>query len=165
MAQDSIENSYSQIQMFRIKQENDLYQYYYQSDRNFTDGLHIELAHKVFDIKPADWFLIGFKNTPYNDFSLSITQDIFTPANIDSVEVDTTDRPYTALLYFTYRKYSNRFLKGRKLLANFYLGIQGVYAMGEEMQNEVHGVLGNARANGWDNQLSSGLMLDYSITF
>jgi len=159
------EKEYQQLHMLRLKQENDLYQYWYQSDKNFSDGIHIEVAHRIFNIKPADWFLIGFKDTPYKDFSLSIGQDLFTPSNTQTTEVDTNDRPYTGLLYFTYSKFSNRFLKGKKLYTNFFLGLQGAWAMGEEMQNGVHEVLDNPTAKGWDNQLGTGLMLDYDVNY
>lgn len=159
------DSNYVQLHMLRIDQQNDLYQYWYQSDENFSDGLHIELAHRVFNNKPADWFLIGFKDTPYNDFSLAITQDIFTPANLKATEVDSSDRPYSGLLYFTYTKYSNQFYKGRKLITKFYLGIEGEDALGEEVQNGVHEIIDVGKAKGWDNQLGTGLMLDYEVTY
>lgn len=153
------------FKMFRIKQENDLYQYWYQSDKDFTDGLHFELFHPVFNNKASNWFLIGFKKNAFNDYSLSIGQDIFTPENIEAEEVDTTDRPYSALLYLTYSKYSNDFFRGRMINSNFYLGLSGKQAYGEQVQNGVHEILDNQPANGWDYQMETGLMLDYDITY
>ncbi len=156
---------YEQLHMLRLKNENDLYQYWYKSDKNFSDGIHIEVYHHVFNNKAANWFLIGFKNTSFNDFSLGIGQDIFTPANTQDSNVIEDDRPYTGLLYLTYSKVSNRFYKGRKLYTNFYLGLQGAAAMGEEVQNGVHEGIGNETAKGWSNQLGTGLMLDYDVTY
>ncbi len=156
---------YKDFRMFRIKQENDLYQYWYQSDKDFTDGLHFELMHGIFENKASDWFLIGFKENAFNDYSLSIGQDIFTPENIKLEMVDSSDRPYSALLYFTYSKYSNNFFKGKQINSNFYLGLSGKNAFGEEVQNGVHEILDNQPAEGWNNQLSSGLMLDYDFRY
>jgi len=153
------------FKMFRIKQENDLYQYWYQSDKDFTDGLHFELFHPIFENKASNWILIGFKKNAINTYALSIGQDIFTPEDISLEGIDSTDRPYSALLYLTYSKYSNNYFKGRQLSSNFYLGLSGKYAFGDEVQNGVHSILGNQPANGWDNQLSTGLMLDYDVLY
>lgn len=157
--------AYDHFRMLRIKQENDLYQYWYQSDKDFTNGFHLELFHEVFENKISNWFLIGFKKNAYNDFSLSIGQDLFTPEVVNLVEVDSTDRPYAALLYLTYSKFSNNFFKGRKLNSNFYLGITGEYAFGEDVQNGIHDVIDNKPVLGWGNQLGTGLMLDYDLKY
>ncbi|PCJ00624.1 MAG: hypothetical protein COB15_02305 [Flavobacteriales bacterium] len=159
------EEAYNQIHMLRIKQENDLYQYWYKSDKDFTDGFHIEFSHSIFNTKWANWMLIGFKNNVYDDFTLSLGQDIFTPENTEITTLDTTDRPYSALLYLSYSKFSNNFFKGQKLFSNLYMGLCGRNALGKEIQNGVHGMLGNSLSYGWDNQLNTGLMLDYDLTY
>ncbi len=46
-AQDS--NAYKQIHFFKLNQSNDLFTYLYQSDKYFTDGVNIELAHSIFN--------------------------------------------------------------------------------------------------------------------
>ena len=158
-------NEYTQIHFIKLNQANDLFTYWFQSDRNFSDGVNIEVAHRIFNNKLADFALLGFNNTPYKDFSLSISQDMFTPSNTEIAELDTTDRPYTALLYLTYAKYSNNFWKGRKLVSRLFLGVQGPTAYGKEAQNTVHGLIDNPLVNGWDNQLENGLMLDYEVQF
>lgn len=153
------------FRMLRLKQENDLYQYWYQSDKDFTNGFHLELFHEVFRNRVSDFLLIGFKENFKDDYSLSIGQDLFTPENIEIVEVDSTDRPYAALLYITYARFSNNFFKGRKLNANLYLGIGGEYAFGEDIQNGIHDVLENKPALGWGNQIGTSLMLDYDLKY
>ena len=100
-AQDSL---LAQNRFFSISSENDIYQYYLQSDKNFTNGLQVEFSHDVFDIKAMNWLLIGFRKPTVNQFSLSLSQDIHTPEDPTKVEVDSTDRPYAGLLYFTYSK-------------------------------------------------------------
>jgi|GEM_PF-2987100 len=156
---------YGHFRMLRVKQENDLYQYWYQSDKDFTNGFHVELFHEVFDNKVSDFALIGFKRNAFNDFSLCIGQDLFTPEDIDLEEVDSTDRPYAALLYLTYAKFSNDFFKGRQLNSNFYIGISGEYAFGEDAQNGIHEIIDNKPALGWGNQIGSSLMLDYDLRY
>lgn len=165
VAQEFEDGKYEQLYMLRLKNENDLYQYWYKSDKNFSDGIHIELHHHIFNNKQANWFLIGLKGTEIKDFSLSIGQDLFTPAETQDSAVEVNDRPYSALLYLTYSKVSNSVFKGRKVLSNFYLGVQGPGAKGEEVQNGVHEGIGNPTAKGWSNQLGNGLMLDYDVTY
>ncbi len=157
--------NYRQIHFVKLNQANDLFTYWFQSDRNFSDGVNIEFAHHIFNNKFADLILLGIKDTPYKDFSLAISQDMFTPKNTKIAELDTSDRPYTALLYLTYAKYSNNFWKGRKLVSRLFFGVQGPTAFGKEAQNTVHEMIDNPLVYGWDNQLNNGLMLDYEMQF
>ena len=162
---DSLSNEYKQIQFIKLNQANDLFTYWFQSDRNFSDGVNIEVANSIFNNKIADKLLFGIKDTEYKDFSLSISQDMFTPTNTQITELDTTDRPYTGLLYLTYAKYSNNFWKGRKLVSRVFLGVQGPTSYAKEAQNTVHEMIDNPTVNGWDNQLNNGLMLDYEMQY
>ena len=162
---DSSETKYTQIHFIKLNQANDLFTYWFQSDRNYSDGVNIEFAHRIFNNKVADFVLFGFKDTPYKDFSLAISQDMYTPKNTKTTELDTNDRPYSAQLYFTYAKYSNNFWKGRKLVSRVFLGVQGPTAYGKEAQNTVHGMIDNPSVNGWDHQLRNGLIIDYETQF
>jgi hypothetical protein len=96
---------------------------------------------------------------------LSVGQDPFTPENLDLEEVDSTDRPYAALLYLTYAKFSNDFFKGWQINSNFYIGISGEYAFGETAQNGIHEMIDNKPALGWSNQIGTSLMLDYDVKY
>ncbi len=156
---------YKQISFVKINQANDLFTYWFQSDRNFSDGVNIEVAHSIFNNTVSDKILFGFKDTKYRDFSLAISQDMFTPKNTKISELDTTDRPYTGLLYLTYAKYSNNFWKGRKLVSRVFLGMQGPTSFAKEAQNTVHEMIDNPLVYGWNNQLNNGLMLDYEIQY
>ncbi len=165
VAQDSSSTEYQQIRFFKLNQSNDLYTYLYQSDKYFTDGVNFELAHPVFNNKVSDYFLLGFKETPYRDFSLSFNQDMYTPENTQATEVDSTDRPYAGQLYATYAKYTNQFFKGRKITSRLFFGIQGPWALGKQAQNGVHSAINNEPVKGWDNQLSNGLIFDYELNY
>ena len=156
---------YRQIHFFKLNQANDLFTYWFQSDREFSDGVNLEFAHHIFQNKVADFVLLGIKNTEYRDFSLSVSQDMFTPSNTETTELISTDRPYAAQLYFTYSKYSNNFWKGRKLVSKIFIGVQGPIAMGEEAQNTVHTWIDNPTANGWAHQLNNGMVLDYELQY
>jgi len=162
-AQDS--NVYRQIHFFKLNQSNDLFTYWYQSDKYFTDGVNLELAHSIFNNEFADAVLFGFKNTSFKDFSLSLNQDMYTPTNTKITTVDSTDRPYAGQLYATYAKYSNHFYKGKKIRSSVFIGMQGPAAFAGKSQNFVHSTINNDSTKGWGNQLSNGLILDYSIQY
>ena len=156
---------YRQMHFVKLNQANDLFTYWFQSDREYSDGVNIEFAHRIFNNKISDFILLGFKETKYKDFSLGISQDMFTPSDTKTTELDTTDRPYASQLYFTYAKYSNNFWKGRKLVSRAFIGVQGPIALGGEAQNTVHTWINNPTANGWEHQLNNGLVLDYEVQY
>ena len=157
-------NEYKQIEFVKLNQSNDLFTYWFQSDKYFTDGVDIEFAHKIFNNKIADKVLLGF-DTKYKDYSLSFNQDMYTPANTQITYIDSNDRPYAGQLYLTYSKFSNQFFKGRKLSSSLYVGIQGPASKAGESQNYVHSAINNPTAKGWDNQISNGLILDYEMQY
>ena len=158
-------SAYRQIHYVQTDVANDLFTVFYQSDKYFSDGLHVEWADDLFKNKVSNAALLGFRGTTFKDFSLSIEQDMFTPENTKLTTVDSTDRPYAGQLFLTYSKFSNRFWKGQKLSTRLYFGVQGPAALAEQVQNGVHGAIGNDEVLGWDNQLSNGLILDYQVDY
>ncbi|AZQ61500.1 lipid A deacylase LpxR family protein [Flammeovirga pectinis] len=154
-----------QSEYVSISSQNDFYQYWLQSDRNFTNGIHITWASNVFNNKVADWLLIGMKSSTQKEFSLTIGQDMHTPQNAELYEVDSTDRPYAGLLYATYKKVTSNYWNTLRIESNLYLGVQGPAAGGGPTQNFMHSLfLENKDFNGWDNQIGNGLVLDMDVT-
>jgi hypothetical protein len=92
---------------------------------------------------------------------LSLGQNIYTPENTRAEELLEDDRPYAAWLYGAVALHA----KTRNLLDSFEvsLGAVGPIAMGEVAQNNVHDMIDDLRAQGWDNQLEDepGLMLTW----
>ena len=164
-AQQTDSLKYKQIHFIKLNQANDLFTLFFQSDKYYTDGVDIEFAHQIFGNKVADKILLGFNGTPYQDFSLSFNQDMYTPENNQVTTVDSSDRPYAGQLFVAYAKYSNQFWKGKKLTTKLYFGFQGPMAFAGKSQNFVHGSIGNDSILGWDNQLSNGLILDYEVQY
>ncbi len=162
-AQDKTDD-YKQVEFIKLNESNDLFTYWFQSDKYYTDGIHLEFVHRIFNNKVADKVLLGF-DTKYKDFGLSFNHDMYTPQNTQITTVDSTDRPYAGQLYFVYKKVSNQFFKGRKLSSALSAGVQGPAAMAGEAQNFVHEAIDNPTAKGWDNQLSNGIILDYEVQY
>ena len=152
-----------QARFVGLYSQNDLYQYYFSADKYFTNGAQIAVAHPVFDNKVARAILASNKGDFKSEFSLDIGQDIFTPANLDLAEVDSTDRPYCGLLYATYTRHSNSVRSARKAVSRLFLGVQGPISGGESLQNWIHEQTDSEHPQGWSNQIANGLMIDYEI--
>lgn len=164
IAQEKINpKNYKQTEYISLLTQNDLYQYVLQADKYFTNGLHIEYASHLFNNKVGRAVLVGNKNF-FNEYSLSFGQDMHTPADISNSEVDSTDRPYAGLLYFTHTRVSSDPNKGRKLTSRTFFGVIGPLAMAEPFQKFVHENISNSQnPEGWDHQIANGLILDYEV--
>jgi hypothetical protein len=152
-----------QARFLGLYSQNDLYQYSFKADRYFTNGAQVVVAHPIFDNKVARALLISSKSYYKSEYSLAIGQDIFTPEDIMRTEVDSTDRPYSGLLYATYTRHSNNIQIARKLVSKLYLGVQGPISGAEATQNWIHKETESEPPKGWDNQIANGLIIDYEI--
>lgn len=156
--------SKSQSESVSISSQNDFYQYWLQSDRNFTNGIHVTWSSHHFNNKVMDKVLFGLKNSTQKEFSLTIGQDMHTPENAELAVVDSTDRPYAGLLYATYRKVTSDYWRTLRIETNLYFGVQGPAAGAGATQNFMHSLfLENKDFNGWDNQIGNGLVLDLDV--
>lgn len=81
-------------------------------------------------------------------------QSIFTPKNHLASNPSLNDRPYAGWLYTGLefiQNLDNRQLTSLELLG----GIVGSWALGRQVQNNVHALLGERLARGWNHQLSN----------
>ena len=76
---------------------------------------------------------------------------IFTPTDFTRSDVIVDDRPYAAALLFGLGYNARNGDRLRTTQVQF--GIVGPSALGEQVQNEVHHILGDEPFQGWDNQL------------
>lgn len=152
-----------QTRYLSIISQNDLYQYWQQSDRYYTNGLHFEYADKLFDNGFARAILLKGLKDAKSEYALSLGQDMYTPNDITISYVDSTDRPYCGHLYFTFTRHSNEIEKGRKFTTKLYLGVQGQTSGAAESQIGFHELIGDQKPNGWPKQIANGLILDYEI--
>jgi hypothetical protein len=105
---------------------------------------------------------------PGNDckLGLSVGQNIYTPINIHTPAPDPADRPYAAWLYvgalFQSYNHASADPAGISRLDSFEinLGMVGPAALGEEIQNGVHSLLGIEHALGWSHQIHNEPGLD-----
>lgn len=81
----------------------------------------------------------------------SFGQGLFTPTDSTRSDLIENDRPYAAVLLanFGYNARNGNHLRTTQLA----LGMLGPSAQGKQVQDAVHGLLGDEKFQGWDNQL------------
>lgn len=146
------------------------------TDRNYTNGLR--LSYLSPEVAPDHWSWKVARKLPIYApgqklrFSTAIGQSIFTPEDTEATQLILDDRPYAAwayggfgvLLYDDKRDAAGRPLgTGQMQSLVLELGVVGPWAMGEEVQNNFHTLIGAERSKGWSHQLENepGAMLTY----
>ena len=147
-----------------VLSQNDLYQPFLRSDKYFTNGISAEYADQFLYNGIAKRLLVNLLKKGKSEYAISFSQDMYTPENQNLYQVDSTDIPYSGLLYLTYTRHSNDIKKGSKFISKLYLGVQGPAAGAGEVQNWVHKyVSDDPSVRGWQHQIGNGLILDYQM--
>jgi hypothetical protein len=96
-------------------------------------------------------FVGGFlENQTQSKVGISLGQNIYTPSDVETTDLQPDDRPYAAWLYLgaSYHNYrvdevtdADLFERARLDVFEINIGMVGEWALGEEMQNFVHSIL------------------------
>jgi lipid A 3-O-deacylase len=152
-----------------IQFENDLFS---GTDRYFTNGFRIQAV-----TKPIPWITNAADKLPWfskqkaledpNDIlqartSISLGQNIFTPADISVPELIEDDIPYAGWLYLGLGISANQGLNRFDQL-ELNIGVVGPSSMAEQVQTNIHHFFGIREPKGWENQLNDelGIVLFY----
>jgi len=139
--------------------ENDIFA---NTDSEYTDGSRLSTLL----YRPAgaqEWLKIPFTDATSRAhfISFSITQEMFTPSDLNESELIVDDRPYAGWLYFEMglHQSSPHHLDSLSLQ----IGMVGPASGMEQLQRFVHENSGSDVAQGWDNQLNNelGIQLNY----
>ena len=103
---------------------------------------------------------------------LALGQNLYTPADTAATAPQLKDRPYAAWLYasaaFQVYQPPRVFASGARAIARLdtlevSIGLVGPDALGRQVQNNVHSLLGLAHASGWTNQIHNEPGLDLAL--
>lgn len=153
--------------------ENDFFTQLTNTDRHYTNGIRISRVSPPGDV--PRWLAamaavpskFGPGGAPTSQrWAASIGHSIFTPDDTDAVALIPDDRPYAAWLYFglsVHSVYEGAEGAARQDVFSIEAGIVGPSALGEQVQNTWHDLIGVDLSNGWDNQLKDepGLKLGF----
>lgn len=139
------------------------------SDDDYTNGLQVGWVSgylKDYEDGPLPGFMArgaqalpGLRDADRQRFiSYSLSHRIFTPGDLETSEPIEDDLPYSAILTLTLTTgaQSERHMDA----ANLTIGIVGPAALGEEIQNGIHSMIGSTEVQGWDNQIDNELLIN-----
>jgi lipid A 3-O-deacylase len=161
--------------------END--KYFAGTDHNYTNGFKISLLSTDLRSLTGDPVprviqdlarVLGRLVPPGRDYKLGLAlgQSLYTPTDTTATAYLPNDRPYAAWLYAgtTFQIYQapRVFASGWRAIAQLdaidvTAGLVGPGALGRQVQNGFHSLIGAEHANGWGNQIHNepGLNLGY----
>jgi lipid A 3-O-deacylase len=148
-------------EQFTFQYDNDFFN---ATDRYYTQGIVLGLQHQVLSRLPLFRLLPRLKESTQH-FFIGLQQDVYTPKSIRyrNGAVYEGERPFTATLYLSHRRISVSEQNKVMLVTELELGVLGPPALGEQEQKAIHRALNNITPQGWENQLSTDLVLNYNV--
>jgi lipid A 3-O-deacylase len=146
--------------------ENDVFA---NTDRGYTNGFRFAFTSS--ETFTPNWLATAARAFPlFPDAApirstLSFGQSLYTPKDISLRDPDPNDRPYAGWLYGSAAVLAD---SGDRLdRLELQIGVVGPYAIGEQVQNTVHEIIGSEKAHGWKHQLHNepGVILSYERTW
>lgn len=149
--------------ILKIDFSNDIITYA-NTDRYFTNGITIEMQAPWLSNSPANKLLIPYKHKAFVTHSLSLVTDMYTPTDTRVAPKLNNDRPYASYLYFSSNRTAADAIRKLKISSQLDLGYIGPYSPGSYLQKVVHKTFPtNDTPLGWETQINSDLILNYSI--
>ena len=122
------------------------------TDEYYTSGLRLGYTTGTTSV-PG--FLADFGRTVWGDgvqrVSFDLSQSIFTPHNTQNNPPDPRDRPYAAWLRGDVQLLTDK--DNSRSVLGLGLGVVGSDALGREVQNGFHDIIGDPSTKGWKSQL------------
>ena len=142
--------------ILRVIFDNDIFD---NTDYYYTNGVRFELVLPFAGQSPVNKILLGIKSSDFGFGGFSITQNIYTPINPETTEIDYGDRPFAA--YFTIGQFRETYQLERKLQIKSALdiGVMGPSSMGETVQSSIHYL----EPTGWKYQMQNSFLINYYI--
>ena len=121
------------------------------SDQYYTSGIRVGWTSGADAIAPVASIGHGIWGDGTTRVSIDIVQSIFTPRDTQISPPDPQDRPYTGELLATLGLIHDT--AGTRDLISLSLGVVGPSALGEEVQNGFHNLIGDTPNRGWHYQV------------
>jgi lipid A 3-O-deacylase len=136
--------------------ENDVFA---GTDQHYTNGLRLSYLSRQDDV--PDYIRAFAAAMPFVDpgarlrAGYALGHNIYTPNNIKAATLLPDERPYAGYLYAGMAVVAEGDAKSGNILDTWELdlGLVGPSALGEEVQNNFHRLIGSPQAEGWANQL------------
>jgi len=137
------------------------------TDRHYSNGVRLGWVSDVEDgsdmpeVRKALQLLYPLADVRGGRLGLEMGHNIYTPSDTEARNLITTDRPYAGWLYASASLYAetdkgigDQFSETLDKMA-LEFGIVGPAALGREVQNNYHKLIGVETSKGWDHQLGN----------
>ncbi len=136
------------------------------TDRNYSSGLFLELhsaispslatnAPPLIQI-PAELLL---QDGTKQGWSMRLSQQIWTPSDIEIVEPQPNERPYAGTMMFDTQVYQYTAMHADKFQG--LIGIIGPASLAKDGQRWLHSIIGSDDPNGWEYQIDNTFLFQF----
>ena len=146
---------------FRINYDND---FFTASDLYYTQGYQLELVTPWLRKNPVNYLFLKLNNSEQK-YGLLFENLGYIPTSIKEAGIQYGDRPYAATIALKSFLVSTDTLRKSRLSSSLVLGMIGPVALGNEIQTGIHKWIGDEIPQGWHNQISNDLILDYELGY
>ena len=162
----AIDNTFSfkDINSDRYFRMNYEYDFFSGTDKDYTQGINIEVVSPWFKKFPLSKLLIH-PHFDYIRYGLGAEQDGYTPSNLDKSYILYGDRPYTACLLLKTFSIATDSVHKQRFSTALSTGVIGQAAFGAEMQTGIHKALHDITPHGWPNQIHNDAILNYQVDY
>jgi hypothetical protein len=114
---------------------------------------------------PVNFILPPFRSDEEDRaiYGLQLRQEIYTPKDLDRAEIQEGDHPYAATLSIGQVRMVNRPSNKLRYTSGLWVGVIGPAALGFNAQDFIHRITPSRPPQGWNNQVSNDLLLNYSL--
>lgn len=140
----------------RVVFDNDIFD---NTDYYYTNGVRIEYVSPSLNMFSLGKLLPSVNNADIDIQGLSLVQNIYTPVNPDTRDINKNDRPFSAYLTLGLFHKSINIQRGIEVSSELSMGIMGPASMGGFVQSSIHDI----EPVGWENQINNDVYLNYSL--
>jgi len=144
------------LTLLRVVFENDIFD---NTDYYYTNGMRVELVADFIAEAPTSKILPALNNSDNDYQGFSMVQNIYTPVNPDTKQINRSDRPFSAYLTIGHFRNSYNLQKGLSMKSEFSVGVLGPASLGGRVQSSIHEI----EPVGWENQIENDVVMDYSF--
>ncbi len=153
------------LPVIKMNIENDYFSFPGGStDRYYTNGIRIDYFYSSEKRNPLSSVLLRISDE-HSIYGWGLSQNMFTPSEIDVDTVQYGDHPYAGSLFAIHSLSSYNFEKRLKLTSELFFGVLGPLSFAEETQNAFHRLINSPIPRGWSNQIPNDIVLNYNLHF
>lgn len=157
----------------QVDWENDAFQVRQRNitDRYYSNGIRIAHLSNYWRQWPTRHALLTLRSNENQRisalYSFAVGQEIYTPRNVKIARrpLYPNDRPYAGYLYASWGVTTTDPVGARRLSSSLTLGMIGPVSGAADVQEWLHGALGQYVPIGWGAQIKNDPMISYSVQY